>query len=553
MRPLRAALALVMGLAGVAIASPAANAIDDGDTVNLAIAVPLAAPARANGLITAAELEAYTRPLGELTRQLDAVIGRPVAIAIDPMLIVSIRVLGTSAPASATAWLHRLESASNETFALPYADTDVTLATQAGNARVLDPQSFDFAIDPTLFAEPIEPGTEATATPTPAPTEPPDEVGAPTLPTSEELTAWPYTLESLGWPRANTVTTNDLPALSASWDSVILSSGNVARTGTASVVSLDGLSALISDDAVSAALDTTVTAVTAGDWATAFTALDAALSATARVQPGTATVLATLGRGLLADGTRVAETIDTLASTPGVVLVPLSTVAAQSPAGATVVDEPQDADRVAVVRGMLAATSAEQGFSSIVADPGTITAPRRLQLLALTSTSWLANPTGWATATSAFLTESSDLLASVQVVDSSNFNLLADNATLPISVSNSLDQAITVYISVRPETAILAVGQDRVELTVKANSQGKGQVPVQAISNGTVHALVTLSSSTGVAVGLPTTAAIEVRAGWETPIVVILAAAVVAIFGIGIVRNILRRRTPATTAPESDD
>src|SRR6187431_3076 len=123
MKPLRAALALVLGLAGVAIAAPAASAIDEGSSVNLAIAVPIVVGPGSTGLISAEELEAYTRPLGELTRQLDAVIDRPVAIGIDPMIIVSIRILGSSAPASATAWLDRFEAASNETFALGYADT----------------------------------------------------------------------------------------------------------------------------------------------------------------------------------------------------------------------------------------------------------------------------------------------------------------------------------------------------------------------------------------------------------------------------------------------
>jgi len=148
------------------------------------------------------------------------------------------------------------------------------------------------------------------------------------------------------------------------------------------------------------------------------------------------------------------------------------------------------------------------------------------------------------TASSAFLTQSRELLSSVQVVESSSFNLLADNATLPISVSNELAQPVTVYITVRPETALLAVGDNRVKIVVEPNSQAKGQIPVQAISNGTVQALVTLSSPTGVPIGMPQTAEINVQAGWETPIVVFLAAVVVAIFGIGIVRNIVRRRKP---------
>lgn len=548
MKPMRAALALVIGLAGIVVGTPAANAIDAGSSVDLAIAVPITVGPGSTGLISAEELEAYTRPLGELTRQLDAVIDRPVAIGIDPMILASIRILGTSAPESATAWLARLATATNETFALPYADADATLATQAGNGRVLAPQSFNFGIDPSLFA----PATDETPSPSPDPTAVPDPDVTPTLPTSDDLTAWPYTFESLGWPRANSVVSSDLPALSAQWESVILSSGNVARDASAtSVVDLDSLGGLVSDDPTSSAFAAAASAASTTDWTTAMSQLDAALSAAARVQAGAATVFATLDRGLLADAELMEQTLSSLAATPGVTLVPLSSVADDAASAATIVDQPQDGVRVSTVRGMLDAMDAATQFASIIDDPQLITAPRQLQLLALTSNSWLTNATGWAAATSEFLAQTSDLLDSVQVVESSSFNLLADNAGLPISVSNTLAQAVTVYITVRPETAILAVGDTRVKLVVEPNSQGKGQVPVQAISNGRVQALVTLSSGAGIPIGDPTVADINVQAGWETPIVAGFAILVVAVFGVGIVRNILRRRKAA--ASESTD
>ena len=106
LRAVRAALALGLGLAGLGVGAAPAAAADT--PTRLAIAVPLIVRAESTGLIGAAALEAYTRPLGDLTRQLDAVIDKPVAIGIDPMIIVSIRVLGSAAPESAVAWLGRL-------------------------------------------------------------------------------------------------------------------------------------------------------------------------------------------------------------------------------------------------------------------------------------------------------------------------------------------------------------------------------------------------------------------------------------------------------------
>jgi hypothetical protein len=76
------------------------------------------------------------------------VLDRPVAIAIDPMIIASIRVLGTSAPTSAVEWLNRLASAGNDIFPLGYADADPSLAVQAGAPAPLAPTSLEFATDP---------------------------------------------------------------------------------------------------------------------------------------------------------------------------------------------------------------------------------------------------------------------------------------------------------------------------------------------------------------------------------------------------------------------
>lgn len=550
-RLLRIALALAIGLTGVVVTAPAARAIEAGATVKLAVAVPITVNPGSTGLLSAEELEAYTRPLGDLTRQLEAVSGRTVAIAVDPMIIVSIRLLGSSAPASATAWLSTLADADNETFALPYADSDITLALRAGSPEVLVPQPFDFAIDPSLFAPAAEqtPTPTVTPAPSPAPTDTPD--AAPTLPTGDDLVNWPYSLEGLGWPRAATVAVADIPALTAAFDRIIISSGNVSGSGSP-VVNLGGLTGLVSNDAISIALDAAVTAPTADEWDAALRGLDSSLSAVAASQSGGATVLATLHRGVPDQGTLIAQTLDRLAATPGVTLVPLSEIAALPPGAATVIDQPVDAERVATTQRTLSAESNERAFSTIVEVPDRLTAPRRLQVLALTSNSWLLNPEGWATASSLFLDQSTDLLTSVTVVESSNFNLLADNAGLPISVSNELGQPVTVYITVRPETGLLAVLESRVEVTIEANAQSKGLVAVQAISNGTVQALVTLSGASGVAVGLPTTARINVQAGWETPIAVVLASVVIAVFGLGIVRNIVRRRKMSTASAVKD-
>jgi len=535
-RLLRAALALLLGAAGVAAATQSAAAVDDPSTAQVAIIVPIVAPETSTGYLTLEEITRYTLPVGALTRQLDAVANRPVTLAVDPMIIASIRLLGTSAPASATNWLTRLASVSNDVIPLPYADSDLTLATQAGSP-VLQPESFDFAIKPELFAAAVK----QTPTPSPTPTADPDDV--PTLPTTESLLDWDYTIDDIAWPKANSVISTDLDAINAAgFTTTILSSGNLTRENpNASVATIGDGKILVTDDALSAALGTAASALGPDSWQAAIGQVSAS------VATGTGrTVIATLPRSVPAIGSFVADTIAAVATTPGVTLVPLSTAISTHATTATLVESPQDPGLVATVSRLLQDTAAEQQFSSILTTPEVLTADRRLDLLGLTSIGWQASPERWTEATNTFTTDSLDIRSSVEVVQSSSpLNFVADNAPVPISVSNDLPYPVTVYITVRPRTALIAVENPRVELVIEPNSQAKGDVAIEAITNGIVKVEVSLTSATGVPIGSPSLREINVQAGWETPIVLVLAALVVLIFVIGIIRTVRRSRRAA--------
>lgn len=546
-RPGRRILACVgaaaLALGPAALPAGAAAAAEAPGVVQLAIAVPLVVPEGTAGLLSAETLAQYTSPLGLLSRQLDSVIDRPVAIGVDPAVIASIRILGTDAPSSATDWLDRLEGATNETFALAWSDADITLATQAGYPTIPGPESLDFAVDPALFA-PVTAEPETTPTPTPT-TDPvdPDEPVIPTLPTTEELLDWPYSLTGIAWPRDDTVVTADLASISATGDdTTILSSGNVsAGAATGSVATVGNETVLVSDAGISAALRTAAGSLNVEDWRSAVTSLGEAVSAWGAPRAG-ATAFATMDRSRLIGGSRLADTIDALNADPGIALVSMSDALGTRSAEAALVDQPQPEESVTRVQRMLASEIADRDFATVAADPAAITSERRLLLLALLSASWTTSPEGWAAAVDDYLSDSRELRDSVHVVAGSSFTFIADRAGLPIAVNNDLDQAVTVYIDLRPQTAQLAVGDTPVELVLEPNSQARGDVPVQAISNGEVRVSVTLTSPTGVVIGDVTSADINVQAGWETPVVVVLAVLVVAFFGFGIVRNIVVRR-----------
>lgn len=553
LRVLSAALAFGIGLVGIGVGASPATAVDPAIPVQVAIAVPITVPESAGGLISADALTQYTSPLGTLTRQLDSVAGRPVVIGIDPRIIVSIRILGTAAPASATAWLARLDAAPNESFSLTYADSDITLATQAGSTTVLQPTGFDFAIDPTLFTAPL---ASVTPTPTPTTTAPsPTATATPTapvvppLPSSDDLQAWPYSLTGIAWPLDSTVTASDLPTIASSgFSTMILSSDNLDRTtGSGAMADVGGTRTVVSDSTASASFRSAVQSFTVMDWQANVTAMSAAISADGLSQSGSAaTVVMTLDRNALGSGTRLGDTIAAVQADPHVRLVGFGDLLGGDAPPASVIDLPHSPDQLALMRQLLDARGAENLFAAIAEDPLAITSNRRLDLLALQSSGWRSNVAGWPVVVSRDLEESTELRSAVQVASTGDFNFLAAAAPLPIAVANNLDQPVTVYVTVRPDTGLLTVGQSRVELEIEPNSQASAMIPAQAVSNGVVNVTVSLSSATGVPVGEASRARINVQAGWETPIVVIIASLVVAVFGGGLVRNILRLRNAAS-------
>lgn len=518
-RVIRAALGLIVGT-GVLAASGLAAVPVAAETgpARLAVIVPVTVPAQQGGLIEADALASYTAAGGLLRRQLDAIALHPVTLAIDPRIITSIRVLGSEAPPSALAWLQRLNSLPQESFALPYANADTTLATQAGAAAIPQAESLEFAIVPERFA----PGGESAA---------PDAQATdsdPAMPDTSQLLSWNHRGVQPHWPVENSVIASDLALIAAAgFDTVLLSSGNTDATGP--VAELGELRAIIADEHVSAALrDATGTGTMAG-WTGALEVLGEHLAAGQ-------SVVATLDRGPAGLG-RLQQTLDALALDPDILLVPLSAIGAAAAPEAALIDLPQDPQRVAAVRPLIELDAQVQRFSAIGAEPEFIAGPRRLELLAALDAAW---PGLDAVAQAA--EASRDVLSAVQVVASTDVNFFTDRSSIQVPVRNDLDQAVTVYLTVSPDRPLLSVENRMVQLTLEPLSVVSAPVPVQSLSNGTVNLTMTLRSADGMAIGSPTRITVNVQAGWEGPIVGIIAAVLVLVFAGGLVRNILRRR-----------
>ena len=539
--PASAAAAIVLGLVLTPIvdAVPATTAAGQSAPVSVTMIARLTAPERKTGFIDPTLLAGYTSEFGILTRQLDQVINRPVVLGIDPSVIASIRILGSDAPPSATAWLARLDSATNETFPLRWADADLTLPLQAGSGAVLAPESFEYAIDPTRFSPAPDPGQ---ITPTPLPTEPvtPDENP---LPTSESLVAWDYTVDSIAWPAMNSVTSDDLAALGTDFETTILSSANVgvSNAGTA-VTKIGDAQALVSNDALSTLFSATVSTGSSDAWQTAMASLATGVRAVSSTADSPASILLALDRDVATSDTDLGITVDSVATTTGIQVIGIAELLITGAQSANLVDTEHDHALVTATRDLLKDEADDRAFAQIAENPALITGERRLDLLATLSNSWATNSIGWESARITYETTSETLQSSVKIVKSSSITLWADRASLPVTVSNALQQPVTVYVTVRPLTPLVKVENSFVAVTIEPESQSKARVPVQSLSNGIVELEVTLKAESGLEIGDTTYVRTTVQAGWETPFSIGVAILVVLIFVFGIVRTILRRR-----------
>jgi hypothetical protein len=527
---------------GTAHTAAALNMSSD-DAVPVAVAVPLTVPPTGSEFLSATQLTQYTAPGGVLTRELNDVQNTEIAVGIDPRILASIRILGKNTPPSATAWLAELTALPNDTFPLAWADADLTAPLHAGAASVLEPKPLDYAIDPSLF-----PSTTPPTTPTPTPTA---GTISPSAPTSASLVQFNYTMPSLSWPAENSVVTSDLAKLKqAGLTGAILSSTNVAgsdgRGLSGAAATAAGTSIAVSDAVLSGYLRTAIQSTTLASSSEALTELTTTLALVSLVSgPAPHTILLTLGRNWANNDTNFDRSISEIYARSWTSPAVLSSLFNSSPAAVKIVPESESTARIALIKGMLAAEQAIVGFSPIATTPDALTSSARLRLLGTLSNEWTTAT--WPAAAQAFAKQSNTIVDSVQVDPSSEIVVISNQTALPVTVSNNLDQDVTVVLTVRSRETLLAVDKkSRAQaVTVDEGSQRRIQIPVDALSNGNASIVATLFSSAGVQIGRSVTIKVNVNAGWETTGTLIFAALIAGLFAFGIIRNIRKRRKAA--------
>lgn len=486
-------------------------------TIDTVFVAPLSTPGIHDGLLDAETLARLTAPAGDVTRQLDAIAGRPVLLAIDPRVVASIRLLGSEAPETAIALLDRLAAIPNETTLLPWADADLLAVLAAGGTAPLP--------EGARGEPPVDGQSETT------------EDGEPAAELDLAAAAiWPATFENLLWAEGGL--TEDLlsPLAAAGVRTVITPS--VALEGRAVVQTAAGLRIVRADAALGRAARDASTASSQQRFDRAVAQLSALLAAHAATQSASPVVIA-LGRDELPSSDRLVDTIARTVSLPWSTTGTMSAALAQPAESAGVIGVPIDEARIAAVDAALSAEAADRDFAAVATVPEVITDPRRLELLAALSQGWGERTVA---ALDGFVADSSRIRSSIRVAESSAITLLADRASLPVTIQNDLDVAVRVFVRIEPDTTQLRVIDPRVEVVVEPRSQTRALVPVESLTNGQVAITVTLRDATGARVGDATRVSLNLQAGWETAGTIAVGGAVVLLLVIGIARDIRKRR-----------
>lgn len=521
--------------------------------VGLAIAMPITVPATASGLIASDDLATYTATDGLLTRQLQLAQDHPsIAVAIDPMIIASIRVLGTSAPESARAWLDELDHLSNDSFPLQYGDADASSQLQAGIETLLSPTSFTYALDAKNFPAPLQVGE----TPQPTPTQPSDPFATPTptptqpatnVPTTAELLSWPYTFHGIAWPADDSLRETDIEALARNgYPSTIVTGSNTNQASLSATpnapMSVKGGTALVTDQGVSTALRAVVSAVGTDEEGAALASASAQLAEISTQSNGQTIVLAGLDRDWPTNSNTASRGLGSVLDLPWVTASSLrGALTAPITSGLKLTDKAQDASRTAAVQQLIDDADGLDSFATVLADPTVLTGDTRNRLMSLLSVGWRAPDNDWATAVSTFTTQSKRTMNSVQILPTGKITVASTQSLIPVTVNNKYDLPVNVVLRATPSNGRLEVDSDTSK-TIPAGASAKVLVPVKAkLGNGSVHLGMQLYSPTGVPIGSGTTAAIDVHADWEGLGALILGIAVVLFFGFGLTRSIVRR------------
>ncbi len=539
-----------------ALVSPSVLIVPDDAraSTDVGVVVPITAGPLTTGLLSSTQIAELTGPEGALTDALDAVAGTSAILAVDPAIAASIRVLGTSAPTTAVAWLARLEALGNSRFALQFGDADIAAQLEGGLARPARPTSFTYAMTLADF-----PAQQPTAAPTPS-ASPTADPTAPVLPDLDTLLDIGTARDAVYWPADGTATTDVVATLGALGDdedaalTLVPSTSTTAGSlgGTVPARAAAGESGLLVYDAdVSAALATASaiddSVLRGAELARAAAYLDFAI-ADAAGRP----LLVSVGREVERSHVALGSTLLTVTDAPGAEPANLLSLAGASPLEVVIADQATEPARAEVASAFRDDEQKIAQLATVLDDPSLLTGPARASTLQLLGIGWMPDVAAWDAAVLAHRAATAATLDAVGLIPLPDVQQIGPSADLPVWVRNDLPYPVHVVLSATPDDLRLVI-QRSTDVVASPQSNTRVLIPVTAqIGSGEVDVALQLRSRTFDAVGGPQTVHVTVRADWERYGIAALVTIVVALLAIGLIRTVRRRRR-ARIAAATDD
>lgn len=519
------------------------------------VVVPITAPSITTGLLTAAQLATLTADGGDLRGRIDAVTGTGAILAIDPAIVAAVRVLGTSAPASAIQWLDDLMALPNARFALQFGDADLATQIAAGLSTPLAVTTLTPYMSAGDFSGRTPPATTAPSdtpsgvTPTPTSTAPP---GTPTLPTLAELTDIGAAPGAVFWPASGTAGTELVSALGGLSvqdvapitlvGSGALGSGALgADAGTKAWATAGDARVLVYDEEASSALRTAAGADAPLTRAGALAAASAYAALAAAAAPD-APLLFAIDRSTSFSAPSLRETVLAAERLAGRAPASLDALTAGTPAPVTLDTVDGDPAKVAALDALLDDEANIASFASILADTSVLTGPERASILQLLGCGWSETPTQAEDAYDAHRAQTLKTLGSVAVQPPSDITLAASSAPLTFSVRNDLPWPVSLVLIAMNNDPRLRV-QNTTPVEAGPSQVTRAKVPVDArVGSGESTLNLQLRSPSMVAVGGSVPVHVSVRAEWESVGIIVGSVLVVAMIVAGVIRTVRKMR-----------
>jgi hypothetical protein len=201
-----------------------------------------------------------------------------------------------------------------------------------------------------------------------------------------------------------------------------------------------------------------------------------------------------------------------------------------------------------------------QGQARLAALAGVLTAPLALQdlygraLLRSGSAAWRALPAEGHAYVHTVVADLARMQASVHIVSSGAVTLAARSGRIPVTVTNGLDQPVTVRVRVTAVPAVrLSVTQPGT-VTIPAHGTSTLDVDAKATTNGSVQLVTQLFTADGGPFGPPVTVAVQITGlGAVAQVVVVVALLLLAgALVVRVVRAVRRSSRPGSTASKRE-